>query len=237
MLSDELIRKAKEYLPTDTARQVTSGTKLLLVAGPAGSGKDAIIKELVKDPSYTYIVSHTTRQPRTGEVNGRDYYFIGLKEMEKMIDEQRFVEAEAIYGEYISATSLAELKRIQEEGSIGVTDIDVYGVKTYIDLNSNTKAVFILPPSYEEWMRRLAERGSGEDQEALHRRLEDAQTWLEKALSAGYFRFVINTDIKQASADVRDYAESDRIQQGGADDTRLEHAWHVLGELKQQLNS
>jgi guanylate kinase len=103
-------------------------------------------------------------------------------------------------------------------------------------LNPNTRAVFILPPSYEEWVRRLAQRGSGESQDEIKRRLENAQVWLEKALASGYWHFVINTDLKKAVDDITAFASSPKAELP-AGDTRVEHAWHVLGELKKQLNS
>ena len=235
-VSDELEKKIKSYQPTQVAKDAAAQTRFLLVAGPAGSGKNSVIKELLKSDDYVYIVSHTTRQPRPNEEHGRNYYFVDEATMATMVDEKQLVEAETIYGEYVSGTSISAVREVKDSGKIGVTDIDVAGAETYMKLNPNTRAVFILPPSYDEWVRRLAQRGSGESQDEIKRRLENAQIWLEQALASGYWHFVINTDLKKAVDDIKAFAGSPKAELPEGD-TRVEHAWHVLGELKKQLNS
>jgi len=236
-ISAELEAVIKSYQPTEDGKKLAAESRLLLIAGAAGSGKDSIIKELLQTGDYEFMVSHTTRPARPDETNGQDYYFIDWPTAESMVKAKRFLEVGLVYDDHLFGTSLAELRRIKNSGKIAVTDIDVDGAQAYYDLNPRVKAVFILPPSYEEWIRRLAERDGNKDQAAIRRRLSDAHAWLEQALKAGYFRFVIHTDLNQAVADVKAYAENDAVLPGGADDTRLEHAWHVLGELKRQLNS
>jgi guanylate kinase len=152
-----------------------------------------------------------------------------------MINDRRFVEVKIVHETNIYGTSVAEIQRIHDADKIAVTDIDVQGVVEYVALNPQAKAVFLLPPSFDEWMRRLSERG-GLDQDELKLRLETAQDELEHALKAGHFHFVINADLDKAVADIRTYAEDPNFEPKG-DETRVEHAWHVLGELKQNLNT
>lgn len=235
-LSPQIKAKVEGYQSTTQAKQLAAETPLLLVAGPAGSGKDSIIQHLLSSGDYEHLISHTTRNPRANEKNSQDYYFIDWPTAEKMIDEQRFLEVALVYDDYLFGTSTAELRRIKDSGKIGLTDIDVEGAKVYYQLNKELKAVFILPPSYDEWLSRLNQRNSGENQEDIKRRLEDAQSWLERALADGYWHFVINTDLAKAVDDTAKYAKLSTHNRED-DDTLVEHAWHVLGELKQQLNS
>jgi guanylate kinase len=229
-----LKQKIRSYKMPSVVETLVRETRLLLVAGTAGSGKNAVINELTKGKGYRYIVSHTTREPRSGEKNGESYYFVDESTIMEMIDSQRFVEVKLVHEKSVYGTSIEELQKVHDQGLIGVTDIDVQGVQEYVHVNPDTRAVFLLPPSHDEWMRRLAARGE-QDQDELQRRLASAETELEHALESGHFHFVINTDLDKAVEDIRRFAENHET--AGDDDVRVEHAWHVLGELKQELSS
>ena len=231
-----IANKIKDYHPPEAAEKLVRETRLLLIAGPAGSGKDPIIKQLIATGEYEYIISHTTRHPREGEENAKDYYFVDLPTAESMVDERRFLEARVVYDSHLFGTSMAEIQRVHDSGKIGVTDIDVAGADKYVKLGNNVKTIFVLPPSYDEWVHRLASRDSGEDADAIKRRLEDANRWLEQALKSGHFHFVINSDLDKAVAEVRELAENPNYEKA-QDETKVEHAWHVLGELKRNLNT
>lgn len=236
-LSDQLKHKIDSFQPSQAAEDLVSQTKLLLIAGPTGSGKSSVIKKLLNLGNYQYMVSHTTRQPRPGEVNGENYYFVDEATIGSMLDEGQLVEVEAVYNEHASGMSVAAIKDAKDSGKIAVTDIDVTGAKAYMKLNPDLKAVFILPPSYDEWVDRLSKRGGGVSQETIRSRLRNAQSWLEQALTDGYWHFTINNNLDKAVADIDSYANSSTAEHSGGDDALLEHAWHVLGELKRQLNS
>lgn len=231
--------KIKKYQAPDKAAELVRETKLLMMAGTAGSGKNAIMSKLLATGLYERIVSHTTRAPRVNdgrmEETGVDFHFIDQSTLEPMIDERRFVEVKIVHKRNVYGTSLAEIQRIHDADRIGVTDIDVQGVAEYVKLSPQVKSVFLLPPSFDEWMRRLSERGEM-DQDEMKIRLETAQVELEHALKAGHFHFVINADLDKAVADCRSYAEDPNFEPAG-DETRVEHAWHVLGELKHNLNT
>lgn len=234
-----LTEKVKQYQPSDSAIKLVRETKILLIAGTAGSGKNTITRQLLDTGLYEKIISHTTRLPRKNhgklEEHGDDYHFIDLSTAKAMADERRFIEIKVVHNVHFYGTSTAEIQRIHDAKKIGVTDIDVKGVQEYVQISPDVKAVFLLPPSFDEWMRRLAVRG-GIDQDELRVRLETAQDELEHALEAGHFHFVINADLDKAVEDVREYAENPNFVLTH-DATKMEHAWHVLGELKRNLNS
>jgi guanylate kinase len=234
-----LAEKISKYKSPESAQTLVRETKLLMMAGTAGSGKNAIMAKLLSTKLYERIVSHTTRQPRINdgrmEETGVDFHFIDQATIEPMVDDNRFVEVKIVHKRNIYGTSLAEIQRIHDAGKIGVTDIDVQGVAEYVKLNPQIKAVFLLPPSFDEWMHRLAQRGEM-DQDEIKIRLETAQLELEHALKAGHFHFVINADLEKAVDDVRQYAEDPNYELKN-DETKVEHAWHVLGELKHNLNT
>jgi guanylate kinase len=225
--------KIANYRPTEAAIELVRTTKLLFVAGTSGSGKNTIIDRLLQKPQFSYLVSHTTRRPRTNEKNGKNYFFIDQETATAMIEEQRFVEVKIVHEKSIYGTSVEEVQRVKEEDKIGVTDIDVQGVAELVTFNPDIRAAFLLPPSHDEWMRRLAYRGH-QDQDALQIRLQTAERELEHALKAGHFHFIINADLAKATAEVEELAT---IYDLPPNDQQVEHAWHVLGELKRDLDS
>lgn len=234
LISSQLKQKVATYEPPENAKRLVREVPLLLVAGTAGSGKNSLIEKLLETGKYRPIISHTTRQPRPQEQSGAQYFFIDVNEMEEMIEARRFVEVKLIHQTQISGTSIEEVQKLKGGEVIGVTDIDVQGVAEYAAIRPDIRAVFLLPPSHDEWMRRLATRGN-QDQDELQLRLESAERELEHALEAGNFHFIINTQLDKAAQEVMSFAED--YETAGDDDVRVEHAWHVLGELKQELSS
>lgn len=238
-VAQRIAEKIKNYKPTNATIELVRETKLLLLAGTAGAGKDTILRELLSTGLYERIITHTTRAPRQHdgrmEEHGNDYHFIDLATMERMIDGRRFVEIKLLHRTYFSGTSTAEIQQIHDANKVGAGRVDVQGVQEFVRINSDIKTVFLLPPSYDEWMRRLAARGAM-DQDEMKQRLLTAQGELEHALEVGHFHFVINADLDKAVADVRAYAEDPNFEPKD-DETKVEHAWHVLGELKRNLNS
>ena len=231
-ISGDLKTKINGYQPSEQAKQLVSQTSILLIAGPTGSGKSAVVEELLKSEDFTHIVSHTTRAPREGEIDGQAYHFISQSDLSDMLDKHMFVEVEVIYDEYASGTSIEELQRIKNSGKTGVTAIEISGVKTYRALNAKTKNVFLLPPTYEAWVERLSQRGEGQD--ATRKMLTEAQTWIEEAIKSGYFRFMVNQELSKTVSAVREYADGSADTD---DEGATEQAWNLLGELKRQLNS
>ena len=204
------------YHPSKTAIQVLSQTELVLLVAPAPSGRNTIIRELLKTDDYYFIVSDTTRKPRTNdgilEQNGREYWFRNEADMLADIDSGKFLEAAIIHNQQVSGISIRELQAAQELRKIAMTDAEVAGADNAIRYKPDTVAIFVLPPNFEEWQRRLRYRGDMHDEE-FKRRMESALTEFEIALSRDYFRFVVNDSIDDAAAEVNQIVKLDILDE------------------------
>ncbi len=179
-------------------------------AGLAGGGRNTVIQYLVNNYKYHFVVSDTTRPPklRDGrmEVNGVQYFFRKEEEMLHEIQNGEFLEAELIHDQQVSGTSIRELLRAKEEGRIPLNDVEFGGVENVHELLPNAIIIGLLPPSYDEWIRRFTEREEISEQELLNR-LRTAKEVLTRMLERPYFKLVINDDIEQCAADVREIVE------------------------------
>lgn len=201
-LDESLIEKVASYKPSREAIAPISTTPILFVVGITGAGKDTIQHKLVDEHKneYRFIVSHTTRAPRenhgTLEQDGVDYHFVDFTKVDQMLDNKEFVEAKVVHFDNVYGTSVAEIQAAKDEGKIAITDIEVKGVKEYVELGMNVKPVFLLPPSYEVWWERLTARYNGKmlDQD-LHKRMQTALMEIEHAVATDYFYIVINDDL------------------------------------------
>ena len=171
--------------------------------GVSGAGKDSIKHHLLETGNYHHIISHTTRAPRTNggvlEQDGVEYYFIAREKAAEMLANGEYVEAN-IYGTNIYGTSATEIQQAKETGKIAVTDLEVQGVAEYKAISSSVIAVFVLPPNFTEWQRRLLERygNAGADPADIQRRMHTAIEELEEALEKPYYHFVVNEDLSEA---------------------------------------
>lgn len=194
-----------DYHMSDQAKQVLASTKLVLCNAVSASGRNTIIRELLKSNKYYFIVSDTTRLPRENdgklEQNGVEYWFRTEDEMLADLRNGQFVEAAVIHHQQVSGMSIREVKRAHDQGLIGITDIEVAGVTNVIKEKPDAICLFVVPPTFDEWQRRLNERGSMSDKEK-HRRLESAVRELEAALAQDYYYFVINDDLQAAVAQI-----------------------------------
>ncbi len=149
--------------------------KMIVITAPSGAGKTSIARHLMKVfPQLSFSISATTRQPRTNEKNGVDYYFISVEEFQKKILNEEFVEWEMVYEGKYYGTLKSELKRIWSIEQIPVLDIDVQGtIHVQKEYPINSLFIFIKPPSVDELKRRLESRGS-ESVESLQARVSKA---------------------------------------------------------------
>lgn len=191
------------YIVTPEAINLVQSTPIVLLVGVSGAGKDTIKHRLLQTGKYHHIVSHTTRAPRENggvmERDGVDYHFISLEKATKMLQEGAFVEAKK-YSDNLYGTSVAEIQQAHDEGKIAITDLEIQGVAEYKTLSPNVIAEFILPPSYEEWQRRLHTRygDKGADPADIDKRMRAAIRELEEALSQPYYHFVVNENLDEA---------------------------------------
>ena len=166
----------------------------MIICGPSGVGKGTIIAALLaKFPSskFGFSVSHTTRSPRPGEVNGTHYHFVSVEQIQHDIQEGKFLEYAEVHGNYYG-TSLEAVETVQSQGKLCILDIDVQGVQTIQSQHKLPDAIyiFIAPPSVDDLERRLRGRGT-ETEESLVRRLGNAQREMEYGYGEGNFDYVL----------------------------------------------
>jgi guanylate kinase len=167
-------------------------TPILVITGPSGVGKGTLIKRLLERvPGLQLAVSATTREPRAGEVNGRDYHFLSREDFDRRVAAGEFVE-HAVYAGNSYGTLRSELER-PAHGI--VLEIDVQGARQVRETLPNALRVFIEPPSFEDLLRRLEERGS-DSPEQIERRLAAASE--ELAAREEFPHRVVNDDLERA---------------------------------------
>jgi guanylate kinase len=212
-LSDAVKQKITHYKPDPAKLDSIRQAPLLFTVGITGSGKNALLQKLLElhPNNYYFLLSYTTRQPRdtaTGtEKDGDQYHFVSIEEFEKCLDNQELVEAQIIHDKDLYGTSIAEIAHAQELSKVGVSDVDVQGIAVYKSLALNLKPVFVLPPSFQEWQRRLNARGEMTDAEKT-RRYQSAVEELEAALHDDYYYFVVNDDLEAAAQRVNAITEN-----------------------------
>lgn len=178
---------------------VQGGGKMLLVSGPSGTGKSTICKLLGEDPRVVFSVSATTREPRAGEVDGRDYHFVSKARFTEMIQEGEFIEHADVYGN-MYGTLRAPMEEAIEKGQIFLVEIDIQGALQLKTLEMPGLYVFIAPPDFETLTRRLSGRGT-ESPELLKRRLHKAADEMEERFK--YDHVIVNDVLETAVEEIR----------------------------------
>ena len=146
----------------------------IILSAPSGTGKTTLIKLLrEKLPDLKFATSHTTREIRDGEVDGKDYFFTSKEDFEKKIKNNEFLEWAEVHGCYYG-TSLKSSEEHLENGYNNIIELDVQGVKSLRKLEYSGIYLIILPPSMEELEKRLRKRGT-ETEESIKRRMKNAQ--------------------------------------------------------------
>lgn len=154
--------------------------KLIVLTGPSGVGKGTLMQTLLqRHPELYYSVSVTTRSPRSGEINGKNYYFISRSQFEQLVAQGEFLEWAEFAGNYYGTPRAAVLEHIQS-GTLVVLEIELEGARQIRASYPNALSIFILPPSFSELENRI--RGRGQDsEEAIARRLGRAHTEIQAA--------------------------------------------------------
>lgn len=181
--------------------------KILIITAPSGSGKTTIIKELLKAiPNITFSISACTRNPREGEVNGKDYHFLTPEAFQEKIAADAFVEWEMVYEGKYYGTLKSELDRIWAENKLPLFDIDVKGAYNVKQMyGDQAVSIFIKAPSIEALAERLNNRGT-ETLETLKERVAKAEE--ELSYAPKFDHIVVNDDLNTAIAEVINIVKS-----------------------------
>lgn len=169
--------------------------RLFVITAPSGAGKSSLINALLKDdPTLKLSISYTTRAPRPGEQDGREYHFVDDATFLAMRDRGEFLENAEVHG-HRYATSKKVIGDTLERGQDLVLEIDWQGARQVRKLYPDCIGIFILPPSIEELERRMRARAQDSDA-VIRRRLDNAK---EELLHAGEFKYaIINKDFETA---------------------------------------
>ncbi|MCX5906503.1 MAG: guanylate kinase, partial [Deltaproteobacteria bacterium] len=182
---------------------------LFVVSGPSGSGKTTLSRAMVHlFPHLRFSISHTPRPVRPGDQNGRDYYFVSPEEFQRMIDRGEFVEWATLYG-HRYGTSRRMLQQILEEGQDAILDIDGQGARQIRDQQLPGIFIFLLPPSWPELERRLAQRET-EGQAAMKERLGKARREIEEARWYDYL--IVNDELERAKGHLQSILQAERCR-------------------------
>jgi guanylate kinase len=175
---------------------------MLVISGPSGSGKTTICKRLLEDPRVKFSVSATTRAPRPGEVDGRDYHFLSRERFRELMAQGEFIEHAEVYGNMYGTLRQPMLDALAR-GEVYLLEIDVQGALQLKALGEPGIYVFIAPPDFAELRRRLTARKT-EAPDVLERRLQKAEDeWRERKK---YDHIVVNDLVERAVGEIRGFA-------------------------------
>lgn len=178
------------FIMEQTAQATPSAGRLFMVTAPSGAGKSSLVKALLsRDDSIKLSISHTTRAPRPGEENGREYHFVSVDEFESRKDRDEFLEWACVHGNYYG-TSRVWIEEQMRAGNDVLLEIDWQGARQVREQFPDVLGVFILPPSMQALAERLNKRGT-DSAEVIQKRLKGAGAEIEHATD---FEFVIIND-------------------------------------------
>ena len=185
--------------------------RLFLVTAPSGAGKSSLVNALLKmEPDIKLSISHTTRAPRPGEENGREYHFVTVEEFEAMKARGEFLESALVHGNYYG-TSRVWIEEQMKIGNDVLLEIDWQGARQGRERFAGTVGIFILPPSIEALEWRLHHRGTDSEQ-TITRRLLGAGAEMAHAPEFEYV--IINEDFDVALSQMRAVVIASRLAYG-----------------------
>lgn len=182
---------------------------LFVISAPSGGGKSTVLRAVLKaDSTLSYSVSATTRAPRTGEVDGEDYYFHTEEEFERLIAEDAFIEYAKVHGHYYGTLREEVARKLADRKDV-ILDIDVQGSLELKEERPDTVTIFILPPSIATLEKRLRSRGL-DNEETMRLRLENARNEIRFAQRYDYV--MVNEDLGRTIETIRNIIEAERCR-------------------------
>ncbi len=185
--------------PEDPPETGTRG-ELFILSAPSGAGKTTLIQRILNSScedlgDIAFSVSYTTRSPRRGEVDGRDYHFVDHRTFQNMIAADQFLEWAEVHNNYYG-TALKEVQPRLDAGVDVILDVDVQGAERVLHQRPDAHSIFIIPPTYEELENRLTSRGLDDPLE-ISRRLAVSLWELRRYRQYDYV--IVNDDADRAS--------------------------------------
>ena len=182
---------------------------LIVVSGFSGAGKGTIMKELLKQyDNYALSISATTRSPREGERNGREYFFKTKEEFQRLIEEDQLIEY-AQYVENYYGTPREYVERCLDDGKDVILEIEVQGARKVKEKIPEAVLIFVTPPSAEELRARLVGRGT-ESMEVIESRLSRANE--EAVVMPDYDYLLVNDDLEQCVEAMHGIIQAERCK-------------------------
>lgn len=172
---------------------------LIVFSGPSGVGKDTLLKRLLERyPNIRLSVSATTRSPRSGEENGKDYFFMSRERFQELLSQDKMLEHAEYCGNYYGTPS-EPIENWLSEGKDVILEIEVQGGAQVLQKRPECVSIFVLPPSIEVLEKRLRSRGT-ENEETIQKRLGTAKEEIAKVYQYGYA--VVNDDLDEAADEI-----------------------------------
>ena len=194
--------------------------KLIVISGPSGSGKSTVVNKAIQGrEDMCFSTSVTTRSPRPGEVDGKDYFFIDPQRFQEMVDRDELLE-HAQYVAHSYGTPRAFVEQKLNEGLNVILDIEVQGARQVREKMKEAVLIFIVPPSLEELRRRLVNRGT-DAADMIEARLQRASEELKEADLYDYL--IINDDLETAAREFTSILTAEHC--------RVPHRIHLLKDF------
>lgn len=184
---------------------------LIVVSGPAGSGKGTVNSQLIATGDFVFSVSATTRAPRPGEVNGVNYHFVSREEFQRRIDENGFLEYTTYCGNYYG-TPLKEALAVLENGKNLILEIECDGAKNVKKIFPDAVLIMLIPPSFAIQEERLRGRGT-ETEDVILARLEKAKREIAQIDAYDYIVYNYNGGSSVAADDIKAIVRAEKLAQ------------------------
>lgn len=185
---------------------------IIVISAPSGTGKGTVIEQLRQRRSFSLSVSHTTRAPRQGEVDGVNYHYVSRAQFQALVDGGKMVET-TVYSGNCYGTSFAAVEDVIARGEDVLLEIEVEGGRNIRKKFPEAVEIYLFPPSLSELERRLRGRGTESD-EVVRTRLDRALEELDelRAEEGVYDYFVVNRQVDQAAAEIDAILRAEKLR-------------------------